>query len=263
MCTYTRREIVSVKGLTNNRVQLGTGIQNVVAFRIIKVLAPNNFFNIITGVNDSFQWMDSIGNTWTVYIPAGHYDYISFATAFDATVNGVGSADVFTTTFDINTRKYTITTSGAISPKWLSSTVSNRNVAQAMGFFNTTLGNEYSGTVHTSEFGAQLIPPYYLLRSKSLSAGRKSAGGGGGTQVAGIADQSYLTMLPNQADGTLATFAYIARDNDNDKFEFAGERFIDTIDFEILHPEYLDAKTLDDYTSVSVEIELICLNRFK
>jgi hypothetical protein len=272
--TYTRREIISLKQAKVKTYTPKISLQNVMGFRILKVVAHNVFYNIILGVNDTFQWLDNGGGSRFATIPPGKYDFTSLATAFDIACNAVG-AETFTTTYDVNTKLYTINTSLAITPQWFSGSASSINISYPMGFFNDTITNENSSTSHKSNFPATLIPSHYLLKSKQLSSGRKSSGGGGGTQYysdsipapVDSAPQSYLNVLPNQVDGSLATFVYRAPDNDTEVFWYNSPRQIDNIDLQIIHPDYPDLEQASSFFSlknvVTYEIEFICMNRYK
>jgi len=273
-CTYTRREIISLKQAKVISYIPTISLQNVIGFRVLKVVAPNNFYNIISGVNDTFQWLDNGDVARSATIPAGKYDPTSLATAFDTACNAIGT-ETFTTTYNVDTKLYTINTSLAITPQWLSGSATATNISYPMGFFNDTLTNETKTASHTSNFPAALVPSHYLLKSKQLASGRKSSGGGGGTQYYSnsipapidSSPQYYINVLPNQVDGSVSTFVYRAPDNDTEVFWYNSPRQIDNIDLQIIHPDYPEIEQKSEFFSlksvVTYEIEFICMSRYK
>ena len=273
--TYRRREIITLIG-KNKIYEPHISLQNVVGFKLLKIMAPNVFRNVITGVNDTFDWEDSGATIRTATIPGGKYDHLSFATAFDTAVNAVSVADTFTTTFNVNTGYFNIATDNNITPLWVSGANTDKNVALIMGYFNDTTGNETSSTNHTSNFPSQLIPSFYILKSTALASGRKSSGGGGGTQISittqagpviDSSPQNYISCLPNQVDGSVSTFVYRTNDDNNETYEYNAPRQISAIDLNIVHPYYPQLGQSDSflsiYSTVTYEIEFICLKRFK
>jgi hypothetical protein len=273
--TYKRREVVTLgtDAATGKRLYSPVfSIQNALSVRLKKVMAVNMFYNVIAGVNDQFQWLASDAASKSATIPPGKYDHLSFATAFDTAVNFVSSLDTFTTTYNLNTGEYTITTDNAITPQWVSGSASATNVARIMGYFNDTTSNETSSTSHTSNFPSQLIPPYFLIKSAALRTGSASSGGGGGLQYfsedepAGSARQDIFAAVPNQADGSFSTFLYLERAEGAEETVYNDARQIGQVDLEFVHPYYPTvAQNLfySTYNTITYELEFTCLSRFK
>lgn len=267
MCTYTRREIITVYGTDTYTPTFS--LQNVLGFKVINVSTANDFYNIIEGVNDKFDWTGSDTNPYSITIPAGQYDPYSLATVFTTTANTAQAVDVFTVSYDINTKKFTITTDNSIIPLWVSGPNTATNISLMMGYYNDTVANETLSIQHISDHPAQLVPSHYLLKSRALGAGRKSNGGGGGTQISSkyitSNPQDYLIMVPNQIDGSASTFAYSSRDDDNERFMYNAPRQIDDIDLQIVHPFYptLTDAFISIYTPITYEIEFLCSTRYK
>lgn len=268
MCTYTRREIITIEGY-ETRYKPAIALQNVVGFRVVKVACTNAFYNVIQGVNNRFSWIGSDLVNYSVFIPPGQYDPLAFATAWQDTVNSAQATDTFTITYNINTKKYTITSNNAITPLWVSGPKPSSNISRLAGFYNDTVANETNAIQHIGEVPAELVPTHYLLKSQALGAGRKSSGGGGGTQIGSPyitnSPQDYIISIPNQVDGTVSTYAYMSRDEDLDSFTYNAPRQIDTIDLRIVHPWYTDAT--DDFFSlylpITYEVEFTCSSQFK
>lgn len=223
----------------------------------------------MTNVNDHFEWKGSDATTRIAVIPAGQYDPIGFAASWQLAANSVGGPDVFTITFDISTKKFTFTTNNAITPKWVSGSTTDINISYPAGFFNDVLANETTTTAHISDMPNRLVPTHYLLRSQSLGAGRKSSGGGGGTQIASpqitSAPANYLIAVPNQVMGTAINFVYMSGDEKSDTFEFNEARQIDQIDLRLCHPKHLEVGEpfFSLYDTITYEIEFVCLNQYK
>lgn len=266
MCdTYTRREIFSLTNGATFTPRLN--LKNVIGFRLLKVVCNNSFYNVITGVNDAFEFVSTdTGLQYLVYIPGGKYDYTSFATAWQTAANAVG-AETFTITYNVDTKKYVIATTNLVAFLWKSGTKTASNISRIAGFYNDTSANENFTTGHQSNYPAQLIPSHYLIKSRALGNGRKSVnGGGGGTQITTpyitTSPQEYISVIPNQVDGSLSTFVYRAPDNDTEAFTYNGLRTIADIDITIVHPEYPNLASTDPfysiYQNITYEIEFLC-----
>jgi hypothetical protein len=271
MCkTYKRREIITVRG--GEAYVPNISLQNVIGFKVLKVECANAFYNVIQNVNNTFEWRNSAAVAKITTISPGHYDPVQFASALETLMNLVDAGtQSYTITYNQLIKRFTISSSAAFHPLWVSGGSSAKNTSFIMGFFNDTTGNELLQLSHTSDFPVQLVPSHYLIKSSDLSSGRKSSGGGGGTQIRSefitSSPQNYITTLPNQADGTFSVFIYRATDDDAETFEYNAPRQISQLKIEIVHPYYPDINQSDEfysiYSPITYEIEFECEKRFK
>lgn len=79
--------------------------------KLINAFIPYTWNNIQAGSND-LTFSDSVPTPYTVQIPAGNYTGTTLAAAVALAMNGAGSGDVFTVTFDATTYKMTFATTG-------------------------------------------------------------------------------------------------------------------------------------------------------
>ena len=84
--------------------------------KLLNACIPFTWNNVTDtgGGGEELQFTDSVPTIYTVTVPAGNYSGgDALATAVATAMNGSGSPDTFTVTFDDNTYKLTFTTTGA------------------------------------------------------------------------------------------------------------------------------------------------------
>ena len=86
-------------------------------FRLKAVNLPNSIYNVITGVNDSFAFIDSTTTLRTCQVPAGAYDATSLCYQIQSIMSGIDSSNNIVVTYSPVTFKISITAALVITWK--------------------------------------------------------------------------------------------------------------------------------------------------
>ena len=86
-------------------------------FRLKAVNLPNSVYNINTGVNDSFAFVDSTSTLRNCQIPAGSYDATSLAYQIQSIMSGIDSGNNIVVSYSPVTFKISITAALVITWK--------------------------------------------------------------------------------------------------------------------------------------------------
>lgn len=107
---------------------------NPVTAKLVNACIPFTFYNIMAPGN-TLTFIDSAATPHTVVIPPGNYTGATLATALALAMNGAGSPDTYTVTYDATTYLLTFNSTGNLTLDF----TTTPNMAKQLGFISGNL----------------------------------------------------------------------------------------------------------------------------